>query len=298
MGSTVPRDRHKPVDAPATPEVAALQAKIATLESREAEHERAERVQAALYRIAEAASSGEDVQAFYREVHQTVATLMFAENFYITLYDDARKALNYPYYVDTVDDDIPDPQAWFPFGVGHARGVTAYMLRTGRPEIITSARHRALVAAGEVDTLGVVGDGVWMGAPLIASGRTVGVVVCQTYEAHQVYSAADLELLAFVGQHIGAALTRTRAIEETRQRNAELALVNEIGQALAEQLDFDAIIELVGDRIGRIFETRSLFIALHDPTTDLLSFPYDFVEGVRFDGGLIKLGPGVTSTVL
>ncbi|MEA2606093.1 MAG: hypothetical protein QOI00_850, partial [Chloroflexota bacterium] len=294
----MPPKGHQPVDAPAGSELDALRAKIAALESREAEHERSETVQAALYRIAEAASAAQDLQAFYREVHETVATLMFAENFYIALYDEARQALNYPYYADTVDDDIPDPQAWFPVGISHARGVTAYVLRTGRPEIITPARHQALAAAGEIDTLGVVGDGAWIGAPLLAGGRTVGLVVCQTYEAHQRYDVADLELLAFVGRHIGAALTRARAIEETRQRNAELALVNEIGQALAEQLEFGAIIELVGDRVAAIFDCRSLFIALHDPASDTLTFPYDLDEGQPFDRGVIKLGPGLTSTVL
>ena len=38
------------------------------------------------------------------------------------------------------------------------------------------------------------------------------------------------------------------------QRAAELAVINEIGEALAEQLDFQAIIELVGDRIRSIFD--------------------------------------------
>ena len=85
MGSSVPTDRHKPAAAPAETDVAALKAKVAALESREAEHERAQHVQAALFRIAEAASAAQDLQAFYREVHETVATLMFAENFYIAL---------------------------------------------------------------------------------------------------------------------------------------------------------------------------------------------------------------------
>ena len=63
------------------------------------------------------------------------------------------------------------------------------------------------------------------------------------------YTDADRELLAFVGQHVGSALSRVRAIEGTRQRNDELALINEIGAALAKQLDFDSIVELVGKRI-------------------------------------------------
>ena len=297
-GSSVPPKGRQQVDAPARADAAALRATIAALEAREAEHDRAQLVQAALYRIAEAASAARDLEAFYREVHETVATLMFAENFYIALYDETRNALNYPYYADTVDDDIPDPQAWFPFGVSHARGVTAYLLRTGRAEIITPSRYQELIVSGEVDKIGVVADGDWLGAPLTADGRAVGVVVCQTYRADQRFKSADRDLLAFVGQHIGSALTRVRAIEETRQRNAELALVNEIGRALAEQLDFDAIIELVGDRIARIFESRSLFIALHDAATDTLTFPYDLDEGQPFDRGVIKLGPGLTSTVL
>ncbi len=278
--------------------VDALRGRVAALEAREAEHERSEQVQSALYRIAEAASAASDLQEFYRAVHATVEDLMYAENFYIALYDDERTAINYPYYVDTVDDDIPDPHAWYPFGVGHARGVTAYVLRTGRPEIISPERHHELVAAGEIDTLGVVAGGDWLGAPLTADGRTVGVVVCQTYSADQRYQNADRDLLAFVGQHIGSALTRVRAIEETRQRNAELSLVNEIGRALAEQLEFGAIITLVGERISTMFTARSMYVALYDAETRLISFPFELHEGRPVHSEPMELGEGLTSIVV
>jgi signal transduction histidine kinase/CheY-like chemotaxis protein/nitrate/nitrite-specific signal transduction histidine kinase len=281
-----------------TSDVDALRARIDALEARLAEQDRSERVQAALYQIAEAASEASDLQDFYRAVHATVAGLMFAENFYIALYDDQRQLINFPYYVDSVDLDIPDPGVWEPFGVGNARGTTAYVLRTGKPIIVSPERHAQLVEAGEIEAVGLVGRGDWLGAPLTAHGRTVGVVVCQTYVADQRYSNADRDLLAFVGQHIGSALTRVRAIEETRQRNAELALVNEIGQALAEQLEFEAIIELVGERVRSIFDARSIFIALYDSATNLISWPYDIDEGERFHRDPRELGPGLTSTVI
>ncbi len=279
------------------PDVATLVAKIAVLEAREAEHDRAEQVQAVLYGIAEATGSANDLQEFYRAVHAQIGSLMFAENFYIALYDEERRAINFPYYVDTVDMDVPDPAVWEPFGVGNARGTTAYVLRTERPIHLDETRFQDLVAAGEIELVGVRAAGEWLGAPLTSDGRTIGVVACQTYVADRRYAPADRDLLAFVGQHIGSALTRVRAIEETRQRNAELALVNEIGQALAEQLEFEAIIALVGDRVSSIFASRSAFIALHDPAIDMFSFPYDMDEGEPFDRGPIKLGPGLTSTV-
>ena len=116
-----------------TKEERALKKRVAQLEARELEHAHAEKVQEALYRIAEAASSAEDLPAFYATVHEIVGGLMDAENFYIALYDAERQAINFPYYVDTVDTDIPDPTVWDPIGAGEAAGTTAYVLRTGRP---------------------------------------------------------------------------------------------------------------------------------------------------------------------
>jgi signal transduction histidine kinase/DNA-binding response OmpR family regulator len=292
------KGQRSPSDRGIADEVAILRARIAEIEAREAAHERSAKVQAALYRIAEAASAASDLEAFYREVHATVATLMHAENFYIALYDEARQAINFAYYVDKVDPDIPDPNLWEPFGVGEARGTTAYVLRTGRPLRLDVAGHHELIASGEIELLGVLAQGEWMGAPLIADGRTLGVVVCQTYTPDQVYAPGDLELLAFVAQHIGSALTRIRAIEETRQRNAELALVNEIGEALAKQLDFDAIIQLVGDRVRDLFDAPSMAICLYDADTNMLSWPYDLDEGQPFHRDPRALGPGVTSQVI
>jgi len=283
---------------PDPPELASLRARVAALEARETEHARAEKVQTALYRIAEAATATSDLQAFYREVHATIATLMFAENFYIALYDDRRGAINFPYYIDAVDLDIPDPNRWDPFGVGNASGLTAYVLRTGKPALVGIDRHDELVRVGEIESIGVVGAGDWLGAPLKADEATVGVVVAQTYAADQHYTAADRDLLAFVGQHIGAALTRVRAIEETRQRNAELALVNDIGAALARQLDFAAIVDLVGERVREMFEPHAMFVALYDSPSNKIRFPYSWDGGARMDRSEVDLGDGLTTRII
>ncbi len=254
-------------------------------------------MQDALYRIAEAASAAEDLHAFYATIHAIVGELMYAENLYIALYDADRQRINFPYYVDTVDADLPDPRAWEPFGVGDARGATAYALRLGSPLLLDRAKLDALVASGDFELVGAPSTSAVL-APLRAEGRILGLLVVQSYTVEHAYDQADLDLLTFVGQHIGSALSRARAIEETRERNAELALINEIGEALAKQLDFGEIIELVGERVRSIFQAGSLFIALYDPDTNEIRFPYDIDEGERFDRGVFQLGPGITSTVI
>ena len=129
------RPRTPVAEPPPTDDAEGLPARVAELEAREADHARAERVQAALYRIAEAASAATDLQAFYRTIHEIVGELIYARNLYIALYDPDRGRMNYPYYADDFDTDVPDPNVWEPFGEGQARGVTAYALQIGRAHV-------------------------------------------------------------------------------------------------------------------------------------------------------------------
>ncbi|MEP7225664.1 MAG: GAF domain-containing protein, partial [Actinomycetota bacterium] len=280
-------------------EFAVARARIAELEAREVEHERALQLLSALYRIAETASVAADMPSFYAGIHQIVGTLMNAENFYIALYDEEHGSINYPYFVDTLDPDAPDPAAWELFGVGHAAGVTAYALKRGEPILIDPPEYERLLKAGEVHATGAdTSDSVWVGAPLIADGRTLGIVAVQTYREDRRYRPDDLEVLTFVAQHIATALARARAIEETRQRNAELAVVNEIGAALGRQLEFDAVIEVVGDRLARMFDTGDLSIGIRDARSNLISFPYEIDHGRRVRAEPVPLGDGLTSKVI
>ena len=141
-------------------------------------------------------------------------------------------------------------------------------------------------------------EGTWLGVPLRAEGRLLGLLVVQSYSAEHTYSHADLDLLAFVGQHVASALARARAIEETRQRNAELAVINEIGDALARQLDFDSIIELVGERVRKIFDARKMFVGLYDEAAGQISFVYEIDGGSRIQTPAIPFGTGLSSHVI
>ncbi|MDE3133391.1 MAG: GAF domain-containing protein [Acidobacteriota bacterium] len=263
--------------------------RLAELEAVEAQHEQDAKLQDALYRIAELVSAAPDLQEFYRAVHGVVAEFMEATNFYIALYDDERRLINWPYYVDQVDADLPDPNRWDPFGSGEARGVTAYVLRAGEPQHLSGPRLQELAERGEFDVLGPLAeDGLWV--PLKSGGgRAVGVLAVQSYTPNVGYTEQDEQLLAFVGQSLGVALSRARALEETRQRNAELALINSVQNALAGELELQAIYDAVGDRIRDVFDAQVVDIAIYDEHSGRLRFPYTIERGVRFPEEQIEL---------
>ena len=86
-----------------------------------------------------------------------------------------------------------------------------------------------------------------------------------------------------------------RLLAETEQRSAELAVINDIGAALAKQLDFQAIVELIGERLAAMFKATDFFIALFDRITNQISFPYELDSGKRVHGDPMQFGEGLTA---
>src|SRR5215470_11211617 len=68
-----------------------------------------EDLNAALYAIAARNQTTEDLQQFYTAIHNIVAQLMSARNFYIAVYDPETQLLNFPYFVDE-EDTCPEPK--------------------------------------------------------------------------------------------------------------------------------------------------------------------------------------------
>ena len=178
------------------------------------ERVRAERVQSALYRIAQAAVTSENLRELLRSIHGTVGELMPAANFYIALHHPETDTLSFPYFVDEKEDP-PGPQPM-------DSGLTEYVLRTGRPLLATPDVFAQLLASGEVAQIGP--DSVdWLGVPLIVKDRTFGVLVVQSYTEGVRYTEADRDLLRFVSSQIALVVDRRRAEESLRDSERTLS---------------------------------------------------------------------------
>ena len=138
-----------------------------------------------------------------------------------------------------------------------------------------------MVQRGEIEILGVPAVS-WLGVPLRSDGRIVGAMVVQSYREDVHHTEEDKELLIFVANHIGTALSRARAIEETRQRNAELALITDVQRGLAENLEMQAMYDLVGDRLHEIFDAQVVDISIVDRAAAQIRVKYTIERGERF----------------
>ncbi|HEX6160694.1 MAG TPA: PAS domain S-box protein, partial [Thermoanaerobaculia bacterium] len=192
------------------------------------EQRKAEKLQQALFRIAQLSRESESLDEFYGAVHAVVSELMDARNFYIAEYDRERDVLLFPYFVDEHDEA--------PHGRNPGRGLTAWVLRNGKPLLATPEVFARLVEAGEVEPVGTPCID-WLGAPLKSGDRTWGVIGTQSYSEQMRYDETDKELLLFVAQHVAAASEHKRREDALRDSERRYRQMFENNRAVQILLD-------------------------------------------------------------
>ncbi len=276
--------------------VAAAQA-----ESRIALLRKSERLQQALYEIADVAGSGLEMAEVLARIHAVVGGLMLAENFYIVLYDDHRETLRFLYFVDQRDPWVAEPELEMPVG-DIPNSLTVAMLRHGRPLLGPSSVIRNTLGVERDDLHGPDAED-WLGVPMRRDDRVSGAIVVQSYDQPARYSDEDRALLEYVSQHIMTALDRKHAQAELEHRvdlrTAELQLANQVLQAeivereRGEQLQralfrisemsvaagsierFYADLHSV---VGGLLYARNFYIAMVSADGTRLEFPYSVDE--------------------
>ncbi len=122
----------------------------------------------------------------------------------------------------------------------------------------------------------------WISVPIKIGRQTIGSLTIQSDQKDNHYDEQDVKLLEFIAQHIAIALTRARAIDETRQRNAELAIINAVQSALAAELDIQGIYDAVGEKLCEIFNVHTLAICSADLQSKTIRWEYDVEKGRKF----------------
>ena len=192
---------------------AELQGSNGRLKNEIAERTRAEAVQRALFGISEAVHSAEDLPHLYERIHAIIGSLMPARNFYLALLEPETGRIHFPYHRDE-QDPPPPPRCG-------RKGMTEYVLRTGRAMLADLEEIRKLREAGEYEQTGHPAA-IWLGVPLQDQGRTFGVMAVQDHRNPRAFGEEDKRLLNFVAGQTALAIERKRSEAELRQRTLRL----------------------------------------------------------------------------
>ncbi|MGB9775377.1 MAG: GAF domain-containing protein [Anaerolineae bacterium] len=107
--------------------------------------------------------------------------------------------------------------------------------------------------------------GAVVAIPLLWQEETIGVLAISREPEQPPFSEDDMRLLTLFGQQAASAIANTRARETAERRARQLAMVNEIGQALAGTLDLPTLYRLARDGVRRLVDAPVFGISFFDP---------------------------------
>jgi transcriptional regulator with GAF, ATPase, and Fis domain len=182
-------------------------------------------------------------------------------------------------------------------------GIWSKLLKSRRPIV---AHTRADARAQGMTTIpGTQESHSSVFVPILTGDRALGMIGMEDYDRENAYGEAEIRLVSTVAASMGVALENARLFDETQrlfkeseQRAAELAVINSVQQGLAAELNFHAIIDLVGDKIAEIFDSGDMSIALYERQSNVVTIPYYLEHSERFPVEPAPMEKGLTAHVI
>ena len=135
--------------------------------------------------------------------------------------------------------------------------------------------------------------------PLVTHNKTIGWLYAELSGIYGRFILQDQDLVSVLANQAAVALENTnwaatleqkveqrtaelaRANTDLEQRNSELAIISSIQEGLAKQLDYQAIVDTVGDQLHDLFDAQVVVIVEFDLEKQETRYPYVFEKGER-----------------
>ncbi len=221
-----------------------------------------------------------DMQGIYDLVGEKMREIFNAQVIDIVTYDPQANLIEDRYSFEKGDMTRLGPRP--------PKGFRKYVIENRQPLVLNQNMAQAM---REYDNQVVIGEPTksCVFVPMIAGGEVTGVVSLQNVDQENAFPDSDVRLLQTLVNSMSVALENARLFDETNRllketeaRAAELAIINKVGEGLAQQLDFQGIIDLVGDKIVEVFKAQVVSVSLYYPKTNTIHHRYVLERGERF----------------
>ncbi len=234
-----------------------------------------------------------DIDAIIHLIGDEIRTIFSGADVEISLYNPATRMISFPYWWSAKDGLILEE----PLPLGS--GLHSKLIESQKPLLLRTPQE--ISAQGPVMPEGVALRRSFLGVPIISGKNVVGALTLHDAFIENRFADADMRLLTTLANSMSVALENARLfnetqrlLKETEQRAAELATVNTVSNALAGELNLEALIELTGEQIRATFRADIAYVALLDETSQMVNFPYTFGE----DLSPLNYGDGITSRII
>ncbi|MCC7431310.1 response regulator [bacterium] len=216
------------------------------------ERKKAELLNFALYKIGEKTTTVQELNDFYKAVHEIIDELIGAKNFYVCLYHEETKMISFPYFSDE-NDTTPSP-------LKLGKGLSSYIIETGKNLLLSREQTYVLASENGFEVSGTPSVS-WLGVPLKSNGKVFGLLVAQSYTDEKVFTEKDKEVLVFVAQNVSSAIEKKQAEQELRQsEERQKGIINAIPDLMFLMNRDGVYLDFKSDDKSELFAAPEFFI--------------------------------------
>jgi GAF domain-containing protein/HAMP domain-containing protein len=173
-------------------------------------------------------------------------------------------------------------------------GITGWVAKSGEPllapDVSQEPRYHLLPQASETRSE--------LAVPLKAKDAVIGVLDVQS-DRLNAFDESDVAVLQSLAHQAAIAIDNARLFEETHIRAEELAVLNELGQALTARLNVEQVLDEAYRGVSRLLDTTNFYIALYNPDEATVTFALEVTEGqLRRPYTTRRAGRGLTEYII
>ncbi|HNH80411.1 MAG TPA: GAF domain-containing protein, partial [Anaerolineales bacterium] len=233
------------------------------------------------------------IQGIYDAVGDKIREIFHNADVGIRIYDPQTNFIHYPYTYEFGERVSVSSRPHQDIGFG------GHVIRTRETLVINENVDEESQKYGSFILDDTAASKSELFVPLIVGEQARGLINLSDYQREHAFSESDVRLLQTLANSMSVALENARLFDETQRllkitedRAAELAIINSVSEGLVRELNFQAIIDLVGEKIRQDFKVEDMYIAMYDEASNLLSTPYYIEHGDRFPIEPMTLRPG------
>ena len=248
-----------------------------------------------LSQVSQAVNFTMDMDDLLELIYAQTVRLIDATHFYITLRTADTNELYHAFFLEDGERDRSKENLRWRISSDQFSEI----VRSGQPIWVT---HYAL-SLDEMKTAPLFDDPrlqAWMGVPMLAGSRTIGVLAAGTSEPGKAYSHDQRRIFTDIGALAATSLDKARLFAETNIRARQLAALNDITrQIVAAELDVEKLLQLITANATDILGAAagSLLLTVDDGSGDLEFRVAVGGSGQQLIGSRLPAGRGLVGRV-
>jgi PAS domain S-box-containing protein len=133
--------------------------------------------------------------------------------------------------------------------------------------------------------------------PLVSRGKAIGALTIQsTQEA--AFSDEDIAVLQTMADQLANAIANARLFDRAQAQAGEMSILSELAQTLSTRLTVQEVLDEVHRGASRLLDATNFYIALYDPNTHQVSFPYDTTQEEEDKFLTLPADQGITGYII